>query len=207
MSPVLIMNLLEIRNDVLARVGTDHEISNSQLDTFINEGKSKIEAAILADMPNFFPDTETLTFTSAETSKALTKNWTNITLIQLDYGDGRGYVTSTKHDLVRVLDPNNSRPEHCVWGTTLYLTTTGLAVTVRIFGFITPAALVNNADSPLFDTLLHPLIVTWAHACMIEAIDENYAVGKSKRDEFQLGIDSILPTAIGRDSTNVTMLI
>jgi len=201
------MNLLQIRNDVLARVGTDHEITNSQLDTFINEGKSKIESAIMADMPNFFPDTETLSFTTTETSKALTKNWTNITLIQLDYGDGRGYVTSTKQDLERILDTNNTRVEHCIWGTTLYITTTGMAVTARIFGFVTPADLVNNSDEPQFDKLLHPLIVTWAHGCMLESIDENYSVGAAKKTEFQNGLDMILPVAGGRDSTNVTMLI
>lgn len=201
------MNLLQIRNDILARVGTDHEISNSQIDTFINEGKSKIEAAILDKFPNFFPDTETLSFSSTETSKALTKSWTNIILIQVDYGDGRGYVTTAKQSLERVLDTNNSRPEHCVWGTTLYLTNVGLATTVRIFGFISPPILVNNADTPLFDQLLHPLIVTWGHACMLEAIDENYANGKAKRDEFDKGIEEILPVVVGYDSTNVTSLI
>jgi len=201
------MTLLEIRNDILARVGTDHEVSNSQIDGFINEGNSKIVAAILDKFPNFFPDTETLSLNSVETSKALTKLWTNITLIQADYGDGNGYQTLKKSSLESVLNTRNARAEYCLWGTTLYTTNTGLATTIRIFGFITPSKLALNGDTPAYDPILHPLLTTWGHSCMLEAIDENYANGQQKKTEFYNSLDNILPVVVGLDSTNVTSLI
>lgn len=201
------MTLKQIRDDILARVGTDHEVSNSQLDRFINEGYSKIVAAILDKFPNFFPDTETLSYNADVNSQKLTKSWTNITLVQVDYGDGAGYVTSTKMPLERVLDTTNSQKQHCLWGTTLYLTNSDQARSVRVFGFITPSDLSGDGSTPAFDSLLHPLIVTWGHGCMLESIDENYANGKAKKDEFYNGLDMILPVVVSLDSSNVTSLI
>ena len=201
------MNLQQIRNDVLARVGPDHEVTNSQIDRFINEGKSKIEAAILDKSQKFFPADETLSFIAGENSKPLTLNWTNISLIQFDCGDGNGYRTLIKRELDRILEVNNAMDEYCLWGTTLYLTNVTLPRTVRIFGFITPSELVQNTDVPLFDPLLHPLLVTWAHACMLETIDESYQNGLVKKKEFYGDLENILPVVTGRDSTTVTSLI
>jgi len=201
------MNLKQIRDDVLARVGTDHEITSLQIDRFINEGKTKIEAAILDKVVNFFPSTENLTFTANDISKPLTLSWTNISIIQADDGLGNGYKTLTKAKLDRVLDTNNQSDEYCLWGTTLYLTKKDVARSVRIFGYITPVELVNNNDIPQFDALLHPLMVTWAHGCMLEAIDESYSNGGIKKNEFYKDLENILPVVVGYDSTTVTSLI
>lgn len=201
------MTLKQIRDDILGRVGTDHEVSNSQINNFINEGKGRIESYILSEQPNYFPDTETLSFSSTETFKSLTKNWTNITLIQIDYGEGAGYQTSAKAELERVLDANNSSLDHCVWGTTLYLTNTSKAATVRVFGYVAPSDLSGDGDEPMFDKLLHPLISIWGVGCMLETMDEDYVGGKRKKDEFESALENIGPTVVKRDSTNITNLI
>ena len=54
------MTLQEIRNDVLARMGTDHEIQNAQIDRFINEGYHEIIGAIIDEDENYFGSSETM---------------------------------------------------------------------------------------------------------------------------------------------------
>jgi hypothetical protein len=207
------MTLKQIRDAIKAIIGSDTEIQNADYDTFINEGKGLIEAKILDERKDFFPDSETIAVIAGDIDLTPTKTWHNVTLIQIDFGDGAGYQTMTKSSLEMVLGPNSTDPRSSLifhfWGDTLYIPNFDKAATIRIFGYVVPAALSSDGDTPTFSSLLHPCLVTWGVGRAVEASSssENFLDGSRKRQEFWDTVLEILPTVILKDSTNVKSLV
>lgn len=207
------MTLKDIRDAIKAIIGSDTEIQNADYDVFINEGKGLIETKILDEHKDFFPDTESISVTAGDIDHTPTKTWLNITLIQIDFNDGAGYQTLKKDSLEHVLGANSTDERgdmiYCLWGSDIYIPNFNKAATMRIYGYIVPAILSSDGDSPTFSSLLHPLLVTWGVGRAIEAhsSSENFLDGSRKRQEFWDELDQILPTVVLKDSTNVRSLI
>lgn len=207
------MTLKQIRDAIKSIIGNDTELQNADYDVFINEGITNIVAKILDERKDFFPDSEIIALTAGDIDLTPTKTWANVTLVQIDFGDGAGYQTLVKDSLERVLGPNSTDARGSMifhfWGDTLYLPNFNHTGNVRIFGYIVPTALASDADIPTFSTLLHPLLVTWGVGRAIEASSssENFLDGTRKRQEFWDTLDQLLPTVVLKDSTNVKSLI
>lgn len=207
------MTLKTIRDAIKSIIGPDTELQNADYDVFINEGKGLVETKILDEHKDFFPDNESISLTAGDIDITPTKIWLNVTLVQIDFGDGAGYQTLRKESLETVLGPNSTdeRGELIFhfWGDTLYLPNFNKTGTIRLYGYVVPAALVGDSDAPVFSTLLHPLLVTWGVGRAIEAnsSSENFLDGGRKRQEFWDTLEQILPTVTLKDSTNVRSLI
>lgn len=207
------MNLKTIRDSIKAVIGNDTEIQNADYDVFINEGKRFIEGEILRNRRDFFPGTETISITSGDIDHTPTSTWENITLVQIDFGGGAGYQTLRKAPLEEVLGANSTDTRgsliYALWGDVIYVPNFGKAATMRLYGYILPAALSADGDTPTFSELLHPLLITWGVGRAVEAntSSENFLDGGRKRQEFFDELDKLLPTVILKDSTNVKSLI
>lgn len=207
------MTLKTIRDTVLAIIGSDTELQNADYNTFINEGYTNIVSKIMDERKDFFPSTETISVISGDIDISPVNTWSTITLIQVDFGEGSGWQTLVKDGLDRVLGANSTDTRlaliYHLWGDVLYVPNFGKAFTMRIFGYVIPAALSSDSDVPAISELLHPTLVTWAVGRAVEASSssENFLDGTRKRQEFWEALDQILPTVILKDSTNVRSLI
>lgn len=206
------MTLQEIRNDVLARMGTEHEVQNTQIDRFINEGYHEVIGAIIDEDENYFGDSETITFTANTQEYTPVNSYITIKHVEADYDDDGYYKKATpcRIEDIESLQNNPSNvsennPYYYIWGTTIGMlpkpsSTTGDFV---IRGTVMPSDLSGNSDEPAFPKPYHHLLVTWAMACMVEAVDENYLDGQRKRAEFQNGLDMLLRLIAKKQSTDV----
>lgn len=202
------MTLKTIRDTVIATIGPDTELQVANYNVFINEGYTNIIAKILDERKDFFPDTETISVVASDVDITPTKTWSNITLIQVDFGEGGGYVTLTKDSLENVKASSQGNI-YCLWGNDIYVPDFEKAFTMRIYGYVVPADLSQDGDTPVFSTLLHPLLITWAVGRAVESnsSSENFLDGGRKRAEFWETLENILPSVIMKDMTNVKSLI
>jgi hypothetical protein len=202
-----------MRDGIIAIIGNDTELQTADYNRFINEGKKMIEARILSERRDFFPDTETITLNLGDIDYTPTKTWENITLIQVDFGDGSGWRTLTKDSLEKVLGVNSTDPQggfiFHLWGDVLYVPNWLKTGSIRIFGYVLPADLSGDGDTPLFSELLHPAIITWGIGRAVESssASENFLDGQRKQLEFEKTLDTLLPQIILKDSTNVKSLV
>lgn len=207
------MNLKNIRDTILAIIGSDTELSNANYNTFINEGYKLIVGRILSERKDFFPDTETIAVTAGDIDYTPTKTWENITLIQVDFGLGTGWQTLTKSSLEKVLGANSTDERssliYHLWGNVIYVPNWNKTASMRIYGYVLPADLSSDSDEPQISWLLHPCIVTWGVGRALESSSssENFLDGQRKRAEFNESLDSQLPSIILKDATNVKSLI
>lgn len=201
------MNLKAIRDTVIATVGPDTELQVADYNVFINEGYTNIISKILDERKDFFPDSEIIAVTASDVDITPTKTWNNITLIQVDFGDG--YVTLTKDSLENVTATNQTRMIYHLWGNVIYVPNFAKAFNMKIYGYVIPADLSSNDDIPAFSKLLHPLLITWGVGRAVEthSAAENFLDGTRKRTEFWESLESILPSVIMKDMTNVKSLI
>lgn len=207
------MTLKQIRDEIISIIGSDTELQNADFNTFINEGYTNIIAKILDENKDFFPDTESISVVSGDIDISPTKTWSKITLIQVDFADGAGYQTLRKDSLENVLGPNSTDTRgsltYHLWGDVIYVPNYAKAFTMRIYGYVIPAALSSDSDTPSFSTLLHPALSIWGVGRAVEAssASESFLDGGRKRQEFWETVEAILPTVILKDSTNVKSLI
>lgn len=195
------MTLLEIRNDILARIGPDHEITNAQVDAFINEGYRKVQSKIIDDFQDYFGDTETISTVSGTQEYTPTKEFIAIRFVDLDPGTGT-YQTVHPIDASSLKTVRDiSDDGYYLWGTKIGLkpipTVDG---TLVIHGIVKPADLSSNGDIPAFLSTHHSLLVTWGIKCFVEAVDENYLDGQRKMQEFEMGCDELLRLIGARQS-------
>ena len=202
------MTRKEIRDEIISIIGSDTELQNADYDKFIDEGHGNIVARIMEERKDFFPDTETISVVASDVDITPTKTWSNITLIQIDFGEGDGYVTMNKDSLERVLNQTTSNVFH-LWGDVIYVPDFKKAFTMRIFGYVVHTFGATDGSVPAFSVLLHPLLVTWGIGRAIEAssASENFLDGQRKQAEFWNTLDLILPTVILKDMTNVKSLV
>jgi len=203
------MNLKTIRDTVIATVGSDTELQVADYNVFINEGYTNIISKILDERKDFFPDSEIIAVTASDLDVTPTKTWNNITLIQVDFGDGTGYQTLTKDSLENVTANGQTRLVYHLWGDVIYLPDFDKAFNMKIFGYVIPADLSGDSDTPTFSTLLHPLLIIWGVGRAVEShsASENFLDGGRKRTEFWEALEQILPSVIMKDMTNVRSLI
>lgn len=202
------MTLQEIRNDVLARSGPDHEITVGQIDTFINEGYQHVIAKIIDDCQDYFGDTETIATVVGTTEYTPTKEF--ITTRFVEYNPGSG--TFVRANFIPLNEMNNiqntgtqsyteSYPRYYVWGNKIGILPIPTKVgSVVIHGIVKPVDLSGNTDVPAFLSTHHNLLTTWAMKCMVESVDENYLDGARKKQEFEDGCDELLRLIGARQS-------
>lgn len=207
------MTLLEIRNDILARIGPDHEISNAEVDAFINEGYRKVIAKIVDDFQDYFGETEDITTVVGTQEYTPTKEYLTIRFV--DYNPG--HLTDPSYPYVRMRPINISElsslqnndetrfsdvaPYYYFWGNKIgLLPIPTYAGTLKIYGTVKPADLSSNSDVPAFLSTHHNLLVTWGIKCFVEAVDENYLDGVRKMQEFEQGCDELLRLIGARQS-------
>lgn len=206
------MNLKTIRDTVKSIVGPDTELQVADFNVFINEGKNNVIAKILDERKDFFPDNESLSKTAGTISITPTKEYSNITLIQIDFNDGAGYQTLVKSTLEKVLGPNSTDERgnliFCLWGDEIQVPNWNKAYTMRIYGYVIPLDLSADGDVPPFSSLLHNLLITWAVGRSVESnsASENFLDGSRKRQEFWDTLAELLPTVMEKDSTNIRSL-
>ena len=202
------MTLEEIRNDVLARSGPDHEITTGQINTFINEGYNKVIAKIVDDCQDYFGDSETITTVVGTQEYTPAKEFLTIRFVDYDPGTGT-YTRCTPVPLneIKSLQSTTSQsftdsyPRYYLWGEKIgILPVPTTAGTVIIHGIVKPVALSSNSDEPAFLSTHHSLLTTWAMKCMVEAVDENYLDGQRKQAEFEAGCDELLRLVGARQS-------
>lgn len=207
------MTLKQIRDAILAIVGSDTELQTADYNAFINEGKKLIEARIMSERKDFFPDTETISVLTGDIDITPTKTWENITLIQVDFNDGTGWQTLVKQSLDKVLGVNSTDQRNSLifhlWGNVIYVPNFNKAFSMRIFGYVLPDDLSLDGDTPSFSEVLHPCLVTWGIGRAVESssASEDFVTGARKRQEFNEQLDTLLPSVILKDSTNVRSLI
>lgn len=207
------MTLKQIRDAIIAIIGSDTELQNADFNTFINEGYLRIVNLFLKERRDFFPDTETISITAGDIDHTPTKTWETITLIQVDFGLGAGWQTLTKDSLEKVLGPNSTDERgsliYHLWGDVIYVPNWNKTASMRIFGYVIPSDMSADGDTPAFSRLLHSTLVTWGVGRAIEAntSSENFLDGQRKRAEFDDAVAQIMPTVILKDSTNVKSLI
>jgi hypothetical protein len=208
------MTLQEIRNDVLARIGPDHEITNGQIDTFINEGYHHVIAKIVDDCQDYFGDTETITTVVGTQEYTPTKEFITVRFVDYDPGTGT-FIRATfipLNEINSLQDPTdqgftNSYPRYYMWGNKIgILPVPTTAGSVIIHGIVKPADLSSNSDVPAFISTHHNLLTTWAIKCLVESVDENYLDGARKKLEFEDGCDEML-RLIGARQSDVTKRI
>lgn len=206
------MTLQEIRNDVLARMGTDHEIQNSQIDRFINEGYHQVIGAIIDEDENYFGDSETIAFAANTQEYTPVNTYITIKHVEADYDDDGNYKKMTPCRIEDIesmqVSPTNtsaSNPYYYTWGAKIGVLPRPTAATgdFIVRGTVMPSDLSGNSDVPAFPKPYHSLLVTWAIACMVEAVDENYLDGQRKRAEFQNGMDMLLRLISMRQNSDV----
>lgn len=201
------MNLKLIRDTIKSTVGPDTELQVADYNVFINEGCTNIIAKILDEKHDFFPDSEVIAVSSSDIDITPTKTWSNITLIQVDFGAGAGYQTLTKDSLENVTGGTTNNI-FCLWGDVIYVPDFAKAFSLKIFGYVIPADLSGDSDIPAFSKLLHPLLITWGVGRAVEcsSASENFLDGGRKRTEFWETLEQLLPTVIMKDMTNVRSL-
>lgn len=221
------MTLKQIRDAIIAIVGSDTELQNADYDVFINEGYTNIVAKILDERKDFFPGSIVMPVASGVTTFSPSSTvirhgitpvtFSDIELIQVlrvNHSD-EGWHTLRKESLEKVLGTSTDTSIvsgeyiYTMRDDTFYITNLGDDLAVRIYGYVVPAALSGDGDTPVFSTLLHPLLVTWGVGRAIEAnsSSENFLDGGRKRQEFWDTLEQILPTVVLKDSTNVKSLI
>lgn len=201
------MTLKDIRDGILAIIGPDTELQVADLNRFINEGKRFIESKIIDENKDFFPDNETQTITSGATTITPTKTWSNITLVQINFGDS--WVTLTKSSLENVLNQATNNLIFCLWGSNIIVPNFGKGFDIRIYGYVVPSSLSQNGDVPSFPEILHDLLVTWGISRALESssASEDYIASKRKRDEFWEELENLLPQVVMKNSSNVRSLV
>jgi len=207
------MTLEEIRNDVLARIGPDTELSNAHIDTFINEVYHHVIAKIADDFQDYFGDTETITTVVGTQEYTPTKEFLTVRFV--DYNPG--HLTSASYPYVRAkympinelgsMQNNDetrfsdTNPYYYFWGKKIgLLPIPTYAGSLIIHGIVKPADLSSNSDEPNFISTHHNLLTTWAIKCAVESVDENYLDGQRKLAEFEQGCDEMLRLIGARQS-------
>lgn len=203
------MTLQELRNDVLARIGPDHEITNAQIDTFLNEGYHKVIAKIVDDCQDYFADSETISVISGTQEYTPSKEFLTVRFVEYDAGNTGTYKRVhfiPLNEINSLVNPTTqsfveSYPRYYMLGSKIGLlpkpTDSG---TLVLRGIVKPADLSDNSDIPAFLSTHHNLLSTWAMKCMIEAVDENYLDGVRKQQEFEAGCDELLRLIGARES-------
>ena len=196
------MTLLELRNSVKARLGTDHEVTNGQIDQFLNEGYRTVIARITDAFEDLFGASETVALVTGTNEYTPTSDFLSIRHVEVDYNyTGSTYakaypidVTDIKEfDKISTTYFDKSYPQYYFWGTKIGIVPTPDANgTMRIRGIVLPAALSSDADIPAFITTHHHILVTWAHAAMVEAVDQNYLDGARKRQQFEAELEDLI---------------
>lgn len=206
------MTLQELRNDVLARIGPDHEITNAQIDTFINEGYHKVIAKIVDDCQDYFADSETISTVSGTQEYTPTKEFLTLRFLEYDpdnTGTYRKMVYIPLNEINSIANTTtqsfvDSYPRYYMLGNKIGVLPKPTANGVMIVrGIVKPADLTNNSDVPAFLSTHHNLLSTWAMKCMIEAVDENYLDGVRKQQEFEAGCDELLRLIGARESDSI----
>lgn len=194
------MTLKQLRDDVIARFGVDHEISNAQIDTWINEGYGLVTGAIVDAFEEYFADSESISLT-ATPEYTPTKEFLSVRYLELDFGDGSGYHRA---EPISISDLDSSttiptrsiyttiRPAYYFWGSKISILPTPTTGTMKVYGLVTPDKLEDDNDIPHFPSPFHSLLVTWAMACMLEAADANYTDAQRKRQEFEVNLEKMI---------------
>jgi hypothetical protein len=207
------MTLQEIRNDILARIGPDHEIQNSEVNRFINEGYHKVIAKIVDDFQDYFGTTETIATVVGTQEYTPTNEFLTVRFI--DYNPG--HLTPSTYPYVRMKPLNiselesmqnndetrfaDTNPYYYFWGAKIGVLPIPTYVgSIVIHGIVKPTDLSANSDVPAFLSTHHDLLVTWGMKCMVEAVDENYLDGQRKQAEFETGCDELLRLIGARQS-------
>ena len=204
------MTLKQIRDDILARIGPDHEIQNSEVDTFINEGYHHIIGKIMDDFQDYYGDTETIATVIGTQEYTPTKEFIAIRFVDYD-PEGDGTFVSAKpiqpSDLKTVRDDTslgsfvNTQPKYYLWGDKIGLKPIPTVVgSLKIYGIVKPADLSADSDIPAFLSTHHNLLTTWGMKCMVESVDENYIDGQRKMAEFEAGAEELLRLIGARQS-------
>ena len=205
------MTLQEIRNDVLARIGPDHEITNAQIDTFINEGYNHVISKIVDDCQDYFGDTETIATDVGTQEYTPTNEFITIRFVDYNPGDGLwrratfiplNEIKSLQDTTTQSFTDTNAR--YYLWGNKIGILPVPTAIgSVIIHGIVKPTALSANSDVPAFLSTHHSLLTTWAIKCMVESVDENYLDGQRKQQEFEVGCDELLRLIGARQSDTI----
>ena len=207
------MTLSQIRNDILARIGPDHEIENSEIDTFINQGYDIVVGKIMDDFQDYFGDSEDITTVVGTQEYTPTKEY--VALRFVDYNPG--HLTPSSYPYVRVTPVNIAElgslqnndetrysdvtPYYYFWGSKIgLLPIPTYAGTLKVYGIVKPAHLSADSDVPSFLSTHHHLLVTWGIKCMVEAVHENYIDGQRKMAEFEAGCEELLRLIGARQS-------
>ena len=203
------MTLQELRNDVLARIGPDHEITNAQVDTFINEGYHKVIAKIVDDCQDYFADSETISVENGTQEYTPDKEFLTVRFVEYDPGNTGTFKRATYvplNEIYSLESPtqqsfSDASPRYYFLGSKIGLLPKPTADgTLIIKGIVKPADLSINSDIPAFLSTHHNLLSTWAIKCMVEAVDEDYVTGTRKQQEFEAGCDELLRLVGARSS-------
>lgn len=150
---------------------------------------------------NYFGDSETVSFQANTQEYTPTKTFFSVKHVEADYDADGNYSKASQCRVEDISSLQNTpgnvsvhNPYYYFWGTKIGILPKPTASTgdFIVRGIVMPSDLSSDSDEPAFPAPYHNLLTTWAVACMVETVDENYLDGQRKRAEFEAGLEMLL---------------